>query len=79
MEAETIKFQKFPDGRLDVPNASIYLGLAEKTLAMMRTKGTGPEFVKRGKIFYFLEDLNKWIHQEGKLTSTAQKMIPLTK
>jgi len=78
MEGKIIEFRQFPDGRLDVPNASIYMGLAEKTLAMMRSKGTGPKYIKRGKIFYFLHDINEWI-EEGKIMSTAQKLEPLTK
>ena len=50
---KSIEVVIFPDGRLDVPNASDYLGLSQKTLAMMRCQGTGPEFIKRGRIFYF--------------------------
>jgi hypothetical protein len=62
----------FPDGRMDVPNASDYLGLSQKTLAMMRCQGTGPEYIKRGRIFYFKADLDDWIMQEGKRSSTAK-------
>lgn len=62
----------FPDGRLDAKNAAKYLGLKEKTLAMMRGYGTGPKFIKRGRIFYFKEDLDAWLNAEGRLTSTAQ-------
>ena len=50
-----------PDGRLDAKNAATYLGLAVKTLAMMRCYGTGPAFVKRGRIFYFRDDLDAWV------------------
>ena len=56
-EIEKIKIIVFPDGRLDTANASRFLGLSAKTLAMMRSAGTGPKFVKRGRIFYFIEDL----------------------
>jgi hypothetical protein len=52
----------FPDGRLDAKNASIYLGLSVKTLAMMRCHGTGPRFIKRGRVFYFKDDLDAWIN-----------------
>lgn len=62
----------FPDGRLDTKNAALYLGLKEKTLAMMRGHGTGPKFIKRGRIFYFKEDLDTWINAPGRLISTAQ-------
>jgi len=62
----------YPDGRVDTHNASAYVGLSEKTLAMMRCNGTGPKFVKRGRIFYFREDLDSWLNAGGRFTSTAQ-------
>jgi len=72
MGTNEIKIQVFPDGRLDVPNAANYLGLKEKTLAMMRCQGNGPKFIKRGRIFYFQDDLDAWLNANGKLTSTSQ-------
>lgn len=71
-KVEPVAITMFPDGRLDTKNASLYLGLKEKTLAMMRGSGTGPKFIKRGRIFYFKEDLDAWINAQGRLTSTAQ-------
>lgn len=62
----------YPDGRLDAQNAARYLGLKEKTLAMMRGNGTGPKFIKRGRIFYFKEDLDARLNAEGRQLSTAQ-------
>jgi hypothetical protein len=62
----------YPDNRVDAKNAAIYLGLSVKTLAMMRCKGTGPKYVKRGRIFYFIRDLDIWLNSPGRLTSTAQ-------
>lgn len=62
----------YPDGRLDSKNASDYIGLSEKTLAMMRCYGTGPAFIKRGRIFYFKEDLDKWLNENGRFISTTQ-------
>jgi hypothetical protein len=64
----------YPDGRLDTKNAALYLGLKEKTLAMMRSVGNGPKFIKRGRIFYFKEDLDTWLNASGKYISTAQAM-----
>ncbi len=69
---KTIDISIFPDGRLDVPNAASYLGLSQKTLAMMRCNGTGPKFIKRGRVFYFKEDLDEWLNVNGRLTSTRQ-------
>ena len=74
----TILIQVFPDGRMDVKNASLYLGLSSKTLAMWRCEGKGPKFIKRGRVFYFKEDLDSWI-QDGKCSSTAQRREPLSK
>ncbi len=71
-KVEPIEIMMFPDGRLDTKNAALYLGLKEKTLAMMRGSGTGPKFIKRGRVFYFIEDLDAWLNAEGRLTSTAQ-------
>jgi hypothetical protein len=61
LQVEQVKVMVYPDGRLDTANASQFLGLSEKTLAIMRCQGTGPRFIKRGRVFYFIEDLNSWI------------------
>ena len=71
-EINTISVITYPDGRLDTKNASLYLGLKEKTLAMMRSNGTGPQFIKRGRIFYYQEDLDNWLNANGRHTATAQ-------
>lgn len=64
----------FPDGRLDVKNAAFYLGLKAKTLAMMRWNGSGPRFIKRGRIFYYKDDLDVWLNADGRFTTTAQAL-----
>jgi len=70
--SKTIEVVIFPDGRMDSVNSAEYLGLSQKTLAMMRCQGTGPKYIKRGRIFYFKEDLDIWINRDGKRSSTAQ-------
>ncbi len=60
-----------PDGRLNAKDAAAYLGLSPKTLAMKRCAGTGPKYVKRGRVFYFQADLDEWL-AAGEATSTAQ-------
>ena len=60
-----------PGGRINSKNAARYLGLSEKTLAMMRSNGTGPTYVKRGRIFYYQADLDQWL-KDGRVMSTGQ-------
>ncbi|OSM01798.1 helix-turn-helix transcriptional regulator [Magnetofaba australis] len=71
-ETVTVLVTILPDGRMDTKNASAYLGLSEKTLAMQRSRGEGPRFIKRGRIFYYREDLDAWLNAAGRVTSTAQ-------
>jgi len=73
---DTISVLVLPDGRMDTKNAARYLGLSEKTLAMLRSAGEGPAYVKRGRVFYFRQDLDTWV-QAGRVTSTAQDAIRL--
>lgn len=63
-----------PDGRVDSKNAAAFIGLSEKTLAMMRSRGTGPKYLKRGRIFYFVQDLESWI-KDGEARSTSQARV----
>ena len=70
----TIKILELPDGRLDTRNAALYLGLSTGTLALMRCKGDGPPFVKRGRVFYFREELDSWL-AAGKQISTSQRVV----
>ena len=58
-----------PDGRMDARNAARYMGLAEKTMAMMRCSGEGPEYIKMGKIFYFRDKLDEWVRDKTMKTS----------
>lgn len=80
MSRVDIKFEAvpiiiYPGNRLDAKNAALYLGLKEKTLAMMRCNGTGPKFIKRGRIFYYQEDLDEWLNANGRFISTTQTLI----
>jgi hypothetical protein len=72
---EMVSVKIYPDGRMNTKNAALYLGLEEKTLAMKRSDGTGPSFIKRGRIFYFREDLDAWINEAKKASSTAQLRV----
>lgn len=67
----------YPDGRMNVENASIYTGLSIKTLAQLRCKGQGPRFVKPtgGRCFYYQEDLDAWLNRFGRAASTTQMKL----
>jgi hypothetical protein len=71
VQTKAVEVIVLPDGRMDAKNAASYVGLSPKTLAMMRCAGTGPKFVKRGRVFYYLQDLDEWL-MAGRATSTAQ-------
>lgn len=60
-----------PDGRVDAKNAAAYVGLSVKTLAGKRCRGTGPQFLKRGRVFYYVTDLDAWL-QAARVQSTAK-------
>jgi len=50
------------DGRMNRQNAAVYLGCAPKTLATYASRGDGPAFVKRGRVWYFKTDLDAWLN-----------------
>jgi hypothetical protein len=43
-------------------------------MAMKRCAGTGPKYVKRGRIFYHRADLDAWLSAE-RFGSTAQQKL----
>lgn len=69
--SQSIEVVILPDGRMDAKNAAAYVGLSAKTLAMLRCSGGGPQFVKRGRVFYFKADLDEWL-TAGRASTTAQ-------
>lgn len=71
----TLELMIYPDGRLDAVNAAKYIGAKPKTLAQWRCQGKGPQFIKRGRIFYFKEDLDNWLNGNGRVQSTAQARL----
>lgn len=80
MSLETVKVVAYPDGRVDSNNASKYLGKSRKTLEMWRCKGLGPKWIKRGRVFYYLEDLDAWLVGNGeKSSSTAQARLQVVR
>ncbi|MEO8135930.1 MAG: helix-turn-helix domain-containing protein [Betaproteobacteria bacterium] len=72
IRVEEIKVAQYPDGRLDTANAARFLGVSPKTLAIWRSAGTGPLFIKRGRIFYYMEDLRAWLDKHPRVQSSAQ-------
>lgn len=75
MYTDEVRVEVLPDGRLNANNAAKYLGLSPKTLAMMRCQGDGPEYVKRGRIFYYKSDLDHWMQEARRVRSTAEARI----
>jgi len=73
---ESLNVLILPDGRMDRRNAAKYLGNAPKTLAQWASKGIGPKFTKRGRVWYFKQDLDAWI-AEGAAQSTAAARLQL--
>jgi hypothetical protein len=63
MALHSVDVAILPDGRMDRKNAAKYLGLAVKTLAMHASRGTGPTFINRGRVFYFRQDLDDWLKE----------------
>lgn len=62
---EKIRVRVLPDGRMDRKNAALYLGRAEKTLAMWQLEGKGPPSVLvGGRRFYFKTGLDAFIRGE---------------
>jgi hypothetical protein len=60
-----------PDGRMPAADAAKYIHDKPKTLAMYRTYGGGPPFLKLGRIWYFKQDLDDWIRSR-RVTTTAE-------
>ena len=60
-----------PDGRMNAKAAAAYVGLSVQTMAIKVCDGTGPKFVKRGRIFYYRADLDMWL-RAGRASSTAE-------
>ena len=47
---------------LTVPELSEYLGIAIETLKKYRMRGTGPKFIKLGRLVrYRLSDVDEWV------------------
>ena len=67
-----------PGGRLDTHNAAKYLGLSRSHLTRLRMDGTGPKFIKQngGRVFYFVEDLDAWIKEFPRVSSTNELNQP---
>jgi len=69
--SKPINLTVYPDGRMDSRNSATYLGVSEGTLALWRSRGIGPKFIKRSRIWYLIEDLDAWL-AEARCQSTTQ-------
>lgn len=68
----TVSVTILPDGRLDSKNAADYLGRKPKTLAQWRSNGNGPMFIKRGRVYYYKNDLDEWLNTDGKQSKSSR-------
>lgn len=59
---------------MNTASAAAYLQISQKTLANYRSRGIGPVIVKKGRIFYFKEELDEWM-TEDKCQSTQQARL----
>ena len=61
---DRVRVRILPDGRMTRRDAALYLGLAEKTLAMRTMKGLSPHGVRvGGRVFYFKEELDRFVRE----------------
>jgi hypothetical protein len=60
-----------PDGRMDTTTAAAYLGVTRATLNFWRWEGSGPRFIKPGRVYYYKKDLDEWLMRGGLVTSSA--------
>lgn len=58
--------KSMPDGRMDTVNAAAYIGCKVQTLAQWRHEEKGPPYIKRGRIYYFKDDIDAWLNEGGK-------------
>ncbi len=78
MDGKKVAVTILPDGRMTRADAARYLGLSTKTLAMYAVRGSGPKFVKRGRVFYFQKDLDAWMNA-GQTGGSPNVAIPSDK
>jgi predicted site-specific integrase-resolvase len=63
---EQAKVMVLPDGRVDRPNAALYLGLSRKTLEEWFRLGKGPRSRRvGGRRFYHIDDLRAFAAGEA--------------
>jgi hypothetical protein len=63
---DQVRVRILPDGRMRRPDAARYIGVSEKTLANMRTRGEGPPPTRiLGRIFYYRSDLDRFIRGDS--------------
>lgn len=53
-----------PDGRHDERAAAHYLGVQPGTLRAWRARDQGPAYIKAGRIWYSLEDMDVWLAKQ---------------
>ena len=68
------EIEVLPGSRVDSKNAALYLGFSTKTLAQWRSMKKGPAYLRAGRIFYRVEDLEQWLAAR-RVRSTAEAAV----
>jgi len=72
MDQKGMRDMTNPRRKLRPREAANYLNLANSTLAKMRLNGTGPVFIKAGRVvLYDIQDLELWLDSHKRI-STSQ-------
>lgn len=59
-----------PKHYLRAGEAASYIGLAVSTLAKFRVDGTGPCYIRAGRILYDRDDLDAWLASRKRLSTS---------
>lgn len=69
-----VTVEVLPDGRLNVKNAAKYIGCGVKSLYNHGKERGWPPYVKiNTHTYYYLEDLNEWLHTREKIYPSKKR------
>ena len=59
-----------PKHYLRTKDAASYIGLAVSTLAKFRVDGSGPRYIRAGRILYDRDDLDAWLASRKRVSTS---------